>query len=97
LLAGLGEEMLFRGVVQQALANWIGSPAGVWIALGIAAVLFALAHSITVAYAVLAGLIGLYLGGIWLVSDNLLVPITTHALYDFMVLLYLVRVRAQPE
>ena len=92
-LAGLGEEMLFRGVIQAAVGGWIGGDAGQWIALAAAAVLFALAHSITVMYLVLAGLIGLYLGGLWLATGNLLVPIIAHGLYDFVALAYFVKIR----
>ncbi len=93
LLAGIGEEMLFRGVIQRTIADWIDAPGGLWIGLTAAAVLFGLAHCVTVTYALLAGLIGFYLGGIWLIHENLLVPITTHALYDFLVLVYLVKLR----
>lgn len=90
LLAGLGEETLFRGVVQAAAAEWIGGMEGPWIALALAAVLFGLLHSITPTYAMLAGMIGLYLGWLWLLTGNLLVPILVHALYDFLALAYLV-------
>ncbi len=93
LLAGLGEEMLFRGVIQQAIADAIGSGAGPWIALAAASLLFGLSHSITASYAVLAGLIGLYLGGLWMFTGNLLVPVIIHALYDFLALVYLVKMR----
>ncbi len=93
VLAGLGEEMLFRGVIQAVVADWIDGPLGVGVALAVAAILFGLAHRITLTYGLLAGAIGLYLGGIWLLSDNLLVPITAHAVYDFLVLIYLVRIR----
>ena len=41
----------------------------------------------------LAGLIGLYLGWIWLASGNLLTPMVTHGVYDFLALAYLVKVR----
>jgi len=54
-------------------------------------------HTITPAYALLAALIGLYLGGIWMATDNLLVPITIHAVYDFLVLLYLIKTRPGPK
>ena len=87
-LAGLGEEMLFRGVAQAGLERASGSP---WLALAVASVLFGLAHPITLAYAVLAGLIGVYLGWLFLATDNLLVPIVTHAAYDFVALVYLLR------
>ena len=36
-------------------------------------------------------LLGFYLGWIYLTSDNLLGPILAHALYDFVVLVYVVR------
>jgi membrane protease YdiL (CAAX protease family) len=52
-------------------------------------VLFGLLHPITPTYAVLAALMGAYLGGVWLASGNLLVPIVAHALYDFIALAYL--------
>jgi len=94
-LAGLGEEMLFRGVIQAALADWLGGPAGPWIACVLVALLFGLAHWLTTTYAILASLIGLYLGGLWIATDNLLVPVAAHALYDFVALVYLVRIRTR--
>ena len=94
-LAGLGEEMLFRGIVQATAAAWIGGPHGLVLGLLIAAVLFGLLHAVTPTYAVLAGLIGLYLGWLWLAVGNLLAPIVVHALYDFVVLTYLVKVRGE--
>lgn len=88
LLAGVGEEALFRGVIQAGIEQYFGSPA--W-ALVIASVLFGLAHWITPTYAVLAGLIGAYLGWLQLATDNLLTPMVTHAVYDFAAILYLLR------
>lgn len=94
-VAGLGEEMLFRGIVQEAVAGWVGGTSGVWVGLIGASVLFGLAHCITPTYALLAGLIGLYLGWLWIATGNLLVPITTHAVYDFLALVYLIRIRGR--
>ncbi len=91
LLAGWGEELLFRGLLQQAIAERLGPSAGPWIGLAIASVVFGAVHWLTNAYAVLAGLIGVYLGGLWMATGNLLVPMVAHALYDFLALLYLVR------
>jgi membrane protease YdiL (CAAX protease family) len=81
-LAGLGEEWLFRGVIQLGLAAWLGP----WAGLVVAAMLFGLLHAVTPAYAVLAGLIGLYLGGlmVWWDPPNLTVPIVIHAVYDWV-------------
>ena len=92
-LAGMGEEMLFRGVIQTAAAEAIGGPHGAWLGLSVAAVLFGLLHFITPTYAILAGLIGLYLGGLWLACGNLATPIIAHGVYDFVAMVYLVRVR----
>ena len=103
MLAGLGEEMLFRGIFQASLAHWtenyggtaafLGGTAADWFAIAATAVIFGLAHSINRSYAVLAGLVGLYLGWLWMVSGSLLLPVAVHALYDFLVLIYLVKIR----
>lgn len=91
VLAGLGEEMLFRAVIQQSLADHVGGATGIWVGLVVSAALFGAAHWVTPLYGLMAGLIGLYLGVLWLWTGNLLVPIGTHALYDFLVLAYLIR------
>jgi membrane protease YdiL (CAAX protease family) len=96
-LAGVAEEMLFRGVIQEAIAGRLDGPLGVAVALTLTSLLFGLAHAITPSYAVVAGLIGLYLGGLWIATGNLLVPITAHAVYDFLALVYLVKVRGERQ
>ncbi|WP_296058367.1 CPBP family intramembrane glutamic endopeptidase [uncultured Amphritea sp.] len=88
-VAGLGEEVLFRGVIQTVLATYFGPLAGVLIA----AVLFGLVHSLSLAYVIGATLIGIYLGCLLLSFDNLLVPVITHGLYDFIVLVVLLKRR----
>jgi membrane protease YdiL (CAAX protease family) len=93
LLAGLGEEMLFRAVIQGTLADWLGP----WWGLLLASLVFALLHAITATYVVLAFLLGLYLGYVWLANGNLLVVIIAHTLYDFCVLVYLLRGPAARE
>lgn len=95
LVAGLGEEALFRGVIQEMAADKVGGPAGIWVGLVVASVLFGLAHSITVSYMVMATLMGAYLGWLWIDSGNLLVPIATHAVYDFLALVYLAKMRSR--
>jgi hypothetical protein len=42
-------------------------------------------------FCVIATLIGAYLGVLWLAAENLLAPITTHAVYDFVALVYFLR------
>jgi uncharacterized protein len=87
LLAGFGEEMLFRGVLQDVFSRWLDP----WAALALASVLFGLLHLITPTYAVLAALMGAYLGWLYARTGNLLVAIATHALYDFFALSDIVR------
>ena len=90
-VAGLGEELLFRGLLQHALTEQIGAPYGVWVGLAAASVVFGVCHWLTHTYAVLAGLIGVYLGALLLLTGNVLAPIVAHGLYDFVALVYLVR------
>jgi hypothetical protein len=61
--------------------------------VGIAALLFGVAHWLTMSYAVFATLIGVYLGILFLFTENLLAPIVTHALYDVVALSVLVRLK----
>jgi membrane protease YdiL (CAAX protease family) len=85
LLAGLGEELIFRGFIQTGLADLVGTGP----ALLVTSILFGLLHWVTRAYAALAALFGVYLGGLFLLTGNLLAPIVTHALYDVIALMYL--------
>ena len=73
-----------------AFARWLGSLPG----LALASVLFGLLHPITAAYVVLAALIGLYLGCLFDLTESLLVVVVAHALYDFVLLVWMVRRRA---
>lgn len=88
LLAGVGEELLFRGFFHLWMLDWFGLPA----ALAITAAAFGLVHWITPAYAILAGAMGLLLSASMLWTDNLLVAILVHGLYDFFALWYYLRV-----
>ena len=105
VLAGVGEELLFRAVVQASLADWIthpvtgwrlSAPVAGWLAALLVAVLFGLMHAVNFSYALLAGLIGFYLGWLWMATGDIAVPITAHALYDFLAMLYVVKIRKQP-
>jgi membrane protease YdiL (CAAX protease family) len=92
LAAGVGEEMLFRGVFQGVLARWLGNGLG----LGAAGLLFGLLHPITPGYIVVAAVLGTYLGGVWLLNGNLLTVMVAHALYDFVALVLLLGDEPEP-
>ena len=87
--AGVGEELLFRGLIQSWLVDRLGLAAGL-VGAGVA---FGALHAITPAYAMIAGLMGTYLGLVWVGTGNLLAPIVAHGLYDLLVLAYLLRLR----
>ncbi len=87
LSAGVGEEMLFRGVFQASLTDWVGMAWG----LALASILFGVLHPISFSYIVIAAFLGLYLGAIWYFNGNLLTVMVTHALYDFVALGYLIK------
>lgn len=88
LLAGLCEEVLFRGF----LYGWL-APIHPMLAILVTNVLFGAAHAVTPVYGLLAAFLGLYLTAL-LAADptpNLLIPIVAHTLYDFVAFLVLVR------
>lgn len=81
LLAGCSEELLFRGVLQTWIGRW-----GALVGLLASNVIFGLAHAITPTYAVLAGLLGIYLGLVYTITGeaNLVPAILCHTLYDLV-------------
>ncbi len=88
LLAGVGEELLFRGVVQTLLIRWTTPVAG----LVLASLLFGAAHALSKLYFLLATLIGVGFGWLALHYNDLVAPIVAHGVYDFVALLYISRV-----
>lgn len=89
VLAGAGEEALFRGVVQSYLTR----RSGPWWGLVGAAALFGLAHAMSRAYVAYATLMGVGFGALFVATGSLVAPAVAHAAYDFMALVYLVRHR----
>ena len=89
LIAGIAEELLFRGVIQP----WIEQFWGVTAGLVISNFIFGLVHAVTPLYALLAGIVGMYLGLSlnYGTEKNLLVPIIIHGLYDFLAFFALIR------
>jgi membrane protease YdiL (CAAX protease family) len=81
-MAGISEEVLFRGVIQPGLSGWL-DPSGALVA---ASVIFGLVHAASPVYALFAALMGLYLGALFLLQSSLIPPILAHGLYDFVAL-----------
>lgn len=79
LLAGIPEEILFRGAMQPAWGLWL------------TAVTFGSLHAMSVAYFLYATLAGVMLGALALWRDGLWAPITAHTLIDVLMFLLLMR------
>lgn len=81
LLAGVCEEVLFRGF----LYPWVRlfNP---FFAILLTNLVFAILHAVTPLYAWLAGLTGLYLTACLMLdgTPNLLIPIVAHTVYDWI-------------
>jgi membrane protease YdiL (CAAX protease family) len=88
-IAGISEEILFRGVIQP----WMESSWGMLTGLIVSSILFGLVHAVTLLYFLLAALMSAYLGLLLDIeaSRNLLIPIVTHGFYDFLAFLVIAR------
>ncbi len=90
LAAGIGEEILFRGVLQYQLIqhppSW--SHNNVTWGLLVSSLFFGALHAVTPLYAILATVASLYFGWLFLHFDNLAVPMLTHTIYDFGAIVY---------
>ena len=82
--AGISEELLFRGVLQ----TWIAGYSPIIVAIVLSNISFGLLHMRTALYAIIAGLVGAYLGTLYAMTDNLLTPMVAHAFYDAVALEY---------
>ncbi|MDR1479878.1 MAG: CPBP family intramembrane metalloprotease [Planctomycetaceae bacterium] len=106
LSAGLGEELLFRGLLQngiliksgfQELINNSTVDVLIWnrasfysvIVVIFVSILFGAAHALTKTYFVIASIISIYFGVILLMTNNIIIPIAVHALYDFVVIVFI--------
>ncbi|MGC8886221.1 MAG: CPBP family intramembrane glutamic endopeptidase [Verrucomicrobiia bacterium] len=85
LVAGIGEEALFRGFLQGILGNQFGGAIGI-VVTNLA---FGSLHLITQTYGIIAFLIGCYLSGVIHYTDNLFIAMWCHAIYDFAALCYI--------
>ena len=77
LLAGFGEELLFRGLLQAKLG------------IVAASIIFGLFHAVSPAYVIAATIMGFYIGVSYQMSGGLLVPVQIHFVYDLAALVYL--------
>ncbi|MCD1648776.1 CPBP family intramembrane glutamic endopeptidase [Marinobacter adhaerens] len=87
LLAGVGEELLFRGAIQ----GWLMAKTDPVTAVIAASVLFGLVHYVSFTYFLVATGLGFILGAAYLLSESLALVMIWHALYDMIALFCLLR------
>ena len=92
-LAGICEELFFRELIQGTLTGFVGPHTAVLVA----SLVFGAFHLINAEYAIVTGLVGIYFGELWIVSGNLLAPIVTHGVYDFLALVYFLKIHRNPQ
>jgi len=85
--AGIGEELLFRGVLQSTLTEYTGLAP---VSVVVTSVVFGLLHFATPLYAFLAFVASLYFGFLFQdpAVDNLAIPMICHGVYDVVALLF---------
>ena len=87
VLAGVGEELLFRGAIQ----GWLLQYTGPWTAVLAASVLFGLVHYVSFTYFLVATGLGLVLGTAYQLSGSLELVMVWHAVYDMLAIYCLLR------
>ena len=93
--AGFGEEWLFRGfgisMVSAILPSAWSPDAVQWTAIGLTALVFGGLHAMTRMYFILTLGMGFYLGLLVVETGSLMPAVVCHGLYDFLALLYIMR------
>ncbi len=86
-LAGIGEELLFRGVMQA----WLSETSGVYSAIVISSLVFALLHALTRYYFVFALGLSLLFGVLFAMTQSMVLLILVHAVYDVIAIVVIAK------
>ena len=86
-LAGVGEELLFRGFLQ----TWLSNHFAITLAILVASIIFGLLHYLSHAYFISVTLMSVAFGVGYYVTDSLLMVMVWHGVYDFVALIVLVK------
>ncbi|MDZ4263342.1 MAG: type II CAAX endopeptidase family protein [Pseudomonadota bacterium] len=86
-LAGVGEELLFRGFLQL----WLSSHFAIIWAILVASIIFGFLHYLSHAYFISVTLMSIAFGAAYYITDSLLMVMVWHGVYDFIALVVLVK------
>ena len=96
---GIGEECLFRGVLQPVFESWMPEVNTILTpqvnAIIVTGLIFGLLHALTPAYFIIATFLSFYFGFLVNYTGNLLTPVLAHGLYDVVGFLLLKRMFVQ--
>ncbi len=87
ILAGVGEELFFRGFLQ----TWIIGKTQIWIGIISASLVFGLLHYVNFTYFIITFILGIALGIVYHLSNDLALVILWHAIYDVLAIAVLSR------
>ena len=90
LLAGIGEEWLFRGYLQTWVSTLLPDTPMQIGSVIIVSIVFAALHAITPMYAAIVFVVSIYLGIVYESSEQLLTPMIAHGVYDVIALIFIV-------
>lgn len=82
LLAGVGEELLFR----VALQSWLANHVSIYLAIFAPALVFGLLHFLSWSYFIAATIMGLVFGIVYHLTQSAMLVIVWHAVYDLIAL-----------
>jgi len=85
--AGVGEELLIRGLLQ----TWLVSHFGVWAGVILASLIFGVMHAMTKLYVLITFLLGLVFGVIYVISDSIVLVMIAHTVYDIFAFAVIVK------
>lgn len=86
-LAGVGEELLFRGFLQV----WLSNHFAITWAILVASIIFGLLHYLSHTYFISVALMSIAFGVAYDITDSLLMVMVWHGVYDFIALVALVK------
>lgn len=86
-LAGVGEELLFRGFLQ----TWLSNHFAITWAILVASIIFGLLHYLSHAYFISVTFMSVAFGVGYYITDSLLMVMVWHGVYDFVALIVLVK------
>lgn len=78
--AGIGEELLFRGLLQ----TWLISVGNPFWGIAVASLIFGFLHYLNTTYVLLTFLLGGLFGIVYYVTDSLLLVVVAHTVYDII-------------